>query len=69
MIGIPSHIPQELASSSRFAVGLALLGVAFLAFFAGVAVLDSGRNSWRVTLVGAFAVLVAASRSLVRKKR
>jgi hypothetical protein len=69
MIGIPSHIPHEPPSSFHFAFGLTLLGAAFLAFFAGLAVLDSGRNGLGLTLLGVFAALVVGSSSTVLKKR
>jgi threonine/homoserine/homoserine lactone efflux protein len=44
MIGAPSQIPNEPGGLPQLPLVLSLLGAAFLVFFAGLAVLDSGRN-------------------------
>jgi hypothetical protein len=69
MIGHPSSIAHEPTASPRLAGAVALLGVAFLAFFAALAVLDSGRNAWGLALLAVFGVLVAAAGLLLRPKK
>jgi hypothetical protein len=70
MIGHLSPIPHEPPiSAPRVSAALVLAGFAFLAFFAALAVLDSGRNTWGLGLLGVFVVLVAAAAALVRKKK
>jgi hypothetical protein len=69
MIGHPSPIPHEPAASSRITAALALLGVAFIAFFAALAVLDGGGNTWGLALLGVFAACVAGAGTLLRPRK
>jgi hypothetical protein len=68
VIGAPSQIPGEPGGVPQLPLVLSLLGAAFLVFFAGLAVLDSGRNLWGLALLGLFAAAVAGAALALRKR-
>jgi hypothetical protein len=69
MIGAPSQIPNEPGGLPQLPLVLSLLGAAFLVFFAGLAVLDSGRNLWGLALLALFAAAVAGAALALKRKR
>jgi hypothetical protein len=69
MLGTPAPIPHEPPGSSRLPAAIGVLGAAFLVFFAALAVVDGGRNTWALALLGVFAALVAGAVALVVERR